>query len=243
MTTENRSPLELDVVARRFAESADALSDVREQLQILTELRETEEEVNASLGETARQVASFVTEAEKALKGLEEAQVRAAEVLKAGADLLDGTELKSISELAQANSQAIDRVDKRIEGLNEMVTALPGQLKGMADETKASAEVINQVEKGVGSLNEMVTALPGQITGVEEVAQGNSSAIYNVDGQVSAIDAKMAGVTDRIRQISELAQANSQAISGIERRFDALESKLSEILVAAKEPKIVKRFF
>ena len=89
----------------------------------------------------------------------------------------------------------------------------------------------------------MVTALPGQVKGVEEVAQGNSRAISNVDGQVSAIDAKVAGVTDRIRQISEVTQANSQAISAIEGRFDALESRLSEILAAAKEPKIVKRFF
>ena len=85
MADESRNPLELDVVVQKFSESAEALANVREQLRVLTELRETEERANASLQETAEQVAGFTAEAAKILRGLEEAQSRVAEVLKTGA--------------------------------------------------------------------------------------------------------------------------------------------------------------
>ena len=54
---------------------------------MLSELRESEERANASLQETAGQVADFVSEAAKALQGLEEAQAKVAEVLKVGGRL------------------------------------------------------------------------------------------------------------------------------------------------------------
>ena len=41
MVDEGRNPLEFDAVVRRFAESVEALANVREQLRVLTELRET----------------------------------------------------------------------------------------------------------------------------------------------------------------------------------------------------------
>ena len=43
MADESRNPLELDVVVQKFTESAEALANVREQLRVLTELRETED--------------------------------------------------------------------------------------------------------------------------------------------------------------------------------------------------------
>ena len=39
MVDEGRNPLEFDAVVRRFAESVEALANVREQLRVLTELR------------------------------------------------------------------------------------------------------------------------------------------------------------------------------------------------------------
>ena len=73
MVDEGRNPLEFDAVLRRFAESVEALANVREQLQVLTELRETEERANESLQEAAGQVARFTNEAASILKGLEDA--------------------------------------------------------------------------------------------------------------------------------------------------------------------------
>ena len=102
----------------------EALANVREQLRVLTELRETEEKANASLQDTAGQVARFTAEAASILKGLEDAQTKVAEVLKSGADLLDGTELKGIAETAKANSQSISNVDSRVDALDSKVAEL-----------------------------------------------------------------------------------------------------------------------
>ena len=124
MADESRNPLELDVVVQKFTESAEALANVREQLRVLTELRETEDRANASLQETAEQVAGFTAEAANILRGLEEAQLRVAEVLKTGADLLDRSELKGMAETVRANSLSISAVDSRVESLDSKVTEL-----------------------------------------------------------------------------------------------------------------------
>lgn len=124
MADEGRNPLDLDAVVRRFTESAEALANVREQLRILNELRETEEKANASLQDAAGQVARFTAEAASTLKGLEDAQVKVAEVLKSGADLLDGTELKGIAEIVTANSHSISDVDDRVDALDSKVAEL-----------------------------------------------------------------------------------------------------------------------
>ena len=126
MPDEGRDPLEFDAVVRRFAESTEALASIRQQLQALTELRESEEKAKASLQETAGQVAQFVAAAAEILQGLEEAQTKVAEVLKVGGDLLDGTELRGIAESVKANSQAISGVDSRVEALESKFSELIG---------------------------------------------------------------------------------------------------------------------
>ncbi len=124
MADESRNPLELDVVVQKFAESAEALADVREQLRVLAELRETEEKANVSLQETAEQVAGFASRAADILEGLEEAQSSVAEVLKIGADVLTRSELKGMAETVKSNSQSISGVDSRVVALDEKVTYL-----------------------------------------------------------------------------------------------------------------------
>ena len=146
MPDESRNPLEFDAVVRRFAESTEALANVREQLQALTELRKVEEKANASLQGSAGQVAEFTAEAARVLKGLEDAQVTVAEVLKIGADLLDGTELKGIAESVKANSQSIAAVDKRVDALDSKVAELIG-IVGTLQTT---------MEQGLDSLNAQI---------------------------------------------------------------------------------------
>lgn len=124
MAEEGRNSLEFDAVVRRFAESAEALANVRNQLQVLTELREAEERANANLQDAAGQVALFASAAANILMGLEEAQAKVAEVLKIGVDLLDGTELKGIAETVKANSQSISGVDSRVDILDSKITEL-----------------------------------------------------------------------------------------------------------------------
>ena len=124
MVDEGRNALELDAVVRRFAESSEALANIKVQLQALTELRDSEERANASLQEAAGQISGFAAEAATILKGLEEAQAKVSEALQSGADLLDGTELKGIAEAVKSNSQSISGVDGRIDALDAKVTEL-----------------------------------------------------------------------------------------------------------------------
>ena len=124
MEDESRNPLELDAVVRKFAESAEALENVREQLRVLTELRETEEKANASLQDTAGQVARFATEAASILKGLEATRTTVAEVLKRGTDLLHGNDLKGIAETVEATSESITRFDGRVDDLEKRLNQL-----------------------------------------------------------------------------------------------------------------------
>ena len=146
MPDENRNPLEFDAVVRRFAESTEALATVREQLQALAELREVEEKATASLQGSAGQVAEFAAEAARVLKGLEDAQATVAEVLKIGADLLDGTELKGIAESVKVNSQSITAVDNRVDALDSKVAELISTV-GTLQTT---------VEQGLDSLNAQI---------------------------------------------------------------------------------------
>ena len=124
MADEGRNALELDAVVRRFAESAEALANVRDQLQALKELRESEEQANASLQEAARNVSEFAARATTILKSLEDAQATVAQVLQSGADLLDGTELKGIAETTQANSQSIVGIQTRVDALDAKMAEL-----------------------------------------------------------------------------------------------------------------------
>ena len=50
--------------------------------------------------------------------------LQVAEVLKSGADLLDGTELKAIAETVEVNSESIAGVDGRVDALDSKIADL-----------------------------------------------------------------------------------------------------------------------
>ena len=151
MPDEGRNPLELEAVVRRFAESSEALSNIRVQLQALTELREAEERTNASLQETAGQISQFTASAAEILKGLEEAHTKVVDVLKVGSDLLDGTELKGMAESVNANSEAISGVDGRVEGLESKVAELIGIVGTLQTTIEQDMETLNGKMESVHS--------------------------------------------------------------------------------------------
>lgn len=128
MEDDARSPLELDAVVKRFDESATALAAVRYQLRHLREHRKAEEEAAASINDAAQQVAGFTAEAANVLKGLEDAHMKVAEVLRSGAELLDGSELREIAKGTEANTQSIAEVDSRLTELTATVGALEASI-------------------------------------------------------------------------------------------------------------------
>ena len=143
MADEGRNALELDAVVRRFADSAEALANVRDQLQVLKELRDSEERANASLQEAAGHVSEFAAKASSILKGLEDAQASVAEVLQSGADLLDGTELKGIAETTQGNSESISGIHSRVDALDARVAELIGLVGALQNTVEQSTDSLN----------------------------------------------------------------------------------------------------
>lgn len=149
MEDESRNPLELEVVVQKFAESAEALASVRGQLQVLNELRETEEKANASLQETAHQVSDFSAKAADIIKGLEEAQARVTEVLQSGAELIDSNELRGMPEIIRTNSQSISEVDNRVIALDEKVTELDTLIRSFQTSTKEEVDGLKEKLKNI----------------------------------------------------------------------------------------------
>ena len=91
----------------------------------------------------------LLAEAAKSLKGLEDAQEKVVEVLKVGADLLDGTELKGIAESVKAHSQSISGVHSRVDALESKVTEL----------ISVAGALQNTVESGIKNLNEEIESV------------------------------------------------------------------------------------
>ena len=146
MPNENTKSLELDAVIQRFAESADTLALLREQLQDLKRLREAEMKANDSLQEASGQVSGFATEAARILFALEDALGTATEVLRVGSALLDGTELKTIADTVSANSESISGVQGRVDTLQASVTELTDLVRTLQ----------NTVEQGIQDLKDHI---------------------------------------------------------------------------------------
>ena len=207
MADEGRNPLELDAVVRRFAESAEALTNVRRQLQVLTELREAEERANESLQDTAAHVAAFTAEAASILKGLEDAQVLVAEVLRSGAELLDGTELKGIAEAVKANSESISGVDGRVDALDSKVTKLTNLM---------------------GALQ---SAMGQHMDGLAEAVKANAESISSVDGRVDALDSK---VTESANLVGALQTATGQNMDALNEKIDKVHADVKNPIIVKR---------
>ena len=144
MTTEDRNPLDLDAVVKRFAESASALTKVKRQLEELAKLRENEEQATASLQVAADKIGQFVIDAATILASLEDVQVKAAKVLEAGAELIYATELKEIAETVKANSQSIMGVNERVKALDSKLAEVVGSIGTLQDGMEQNYRALNE---------------------------------------------------------------------------------------------------
>ena len=223
MPDESRNSLELDAVVRRFAESAEALTNVRGHLQVLTEIRKSEEKANASLQETAGQVADFVSGAAKVLQGLEEAQAKVAEVLKVGADLLDGTEMRGIAESVKENSESLSGVHGRVDALESQLA----ELRAIAADSRAT------MKQGMDSMVEQVRVVQGRLTEVGESVNSNSQSLSGVHARHDALEARS----------TEIMNALSTLQDTVDRGVDNLNDGIKGLQVDVKTPIIVKRLF
>jgi DNA repair exonuclease SbcCD ATPase subunit len=115
MSEPTNGPLSLDDVARRFADSEQALRAARERLEQLATAEESAAASAASLRQASDSVREFAEGAGALIGELETAQRQTREVLETGARFLDGSELRELKETIGQLTQTIDERLTKIE--------------------------------------------------------------------------------------------------------------------------------
>jgi hypothetical protein len=117
MSEQENGTLSLDEVARRFAESEQALGKAREKLEALASAEVTQAAASRSLQETSTATKELVAAARTLILEAEETQQTARAVLQAGAGLIDGTDLKELREGVTWTATTVQEGFERIERL------------------------------------------------------------------------------------------------------------------------------
>lgn len=117
MSEHENGTLSLDEVARRFAESEQALGQARAKLEALATAEASQAAASRSLQETATATKELVAAARTLILEAEETQQTARAVLQAGAGLIDGTDLKELREGVTWTATAVNEGFAKIEGL------------------------------------------------------------------------------------------------------------------------------
>jgi len=103
-------------------------------------MRESEEKNAASLVDAANQISGFVNAATSAMDELKSAQQKVVEILKNASDILDGTELKTISG-------SVDEVSKKINSIEERNAASDTTIKNLTSKVEQIASTLASLEE------------------------------------------------------------------------------------------------
>jgi hypothetical protein len=106
--------LSLDEVSRRFADSEQALDQARQNLERLAKAEQLATAASGQLKETAQLVGEYARAAGQLVGELAETQRQAREVLEAGVRLLDGSELRELSEGIAALRRGQEELGRRV---------------------------------------------------------------------------------------------------------------------------------
>lgn len=155
MVNERRTDtLSLDEVAARFAEAERLLLAVRDELKKLADLRVRQEKATESLSEASARIASFAIAAGERTGELAQAQRQVAEIMRAGAKVLDGTELKAIrgeiGALSETQRAAGEANGARLNVLEARIAALEEHV------IETVSKRFDAVEREIGAVHERV---------------------------------------------------------------------------------------
>ena len=150
----NNNSLDLDVVAKKFAEAEESLIKVKSHLDSISELKQLEENNSKSLVDAANQVSDFVKSASTAIEELNSAQQKVAEILKSASDILDGTDLKEIIDSLGNVSKKVDLIEKNavsdtdVRNLASKIDSLSTTFTSFQfTSTNSFNEIISKIEK------------------------------------------------------------------------------------------------
>lgn len=140
MSEQTNGALSLDEVSRRFADSEQALEQARQNLERLAQTEQLATAASGQLKETAQIVGDYARAAEQLVGELAETQRQAREVLEAGVRLLDGSELRELSDGIKALRQGqeeltarvgdVDAAKARARNAEEIIAHIKSQLPG-----------------------------------------------------------------------------------------------------------------
>ena len=139
---DNESGLALDEVVRRFADSEQALSQATEKLEALARAEQTQATAARGLSEASSATTELVKVAQGLIGRAEETQRLARQVLQAGANLIDGTDLKEIQAGVSQTQNAV------LEGFERLGKAM-GEVR---ERDQRIAELTSELDRISGAL-------------------------------------------------------------------------------------------
>lgn len=176
MTSKDENLLEFDTVVRRFSEAEEALTKIKDSLAVLGKFEEKEKLATEGLENASQQVSEFVRATTDSLDELQSAQEKVVEILKLGSDLLDGTELKSISA-------SVSSLDGKVDDLTPLINDVDKNTKGLKQQHSGLETHSKEIKKELVTLTETLTQLEEKLERVLTL----SNSISN--NQVSIIEA------------------------------------------------------
>ncbi len=160
MTSDRKNgALELEVVIKSFSEAHKTLTAMGAELTELSKINEQERENLAGLSDAAKEISVFAKNAGERVTELAVAQSQVEALLKAGSDLIDGSQLADVITKVETLSQSIDAIQKTIIESNDQ---LVGEIS--ASEERITSQVLKAIsdseERRTSQLNELTeTAL------------------------------------------------------------------------------------
>ncbi len=114
MNKPAKGALSLDEVSQRFADSEQALDQARQNLERLAQAEQLATAASGQLKETAQLIAEYARAAGQLVGELADTQRQAREVLEVGVRLLDGSQLRELSEVIAGLRRGQEELVRRV---------------------------------------------------------------------------------------------------------------------------------
>lgn len=145
----------------------------------------------------------------------------------------DRRQLAELSELAEAQSQEIQELAQRFEGLERRLVNTQGQLIKFAELEGALQELKNEI---MGVLDENRTKLQQRDAQLESRIEAQdpklatiSRALEDVQGGLSALENQVQALPARIDEQNKQAATLSRDIEDLEKRFNQTRAQLAQL--------------
>jgi uncharacterized phage infection (PIP) family protein YhgE len=159
MTSErNSGGLELEAVVSGFSEAQKTLASLGEELQQISKIGAEQQETKAALIEATKEIAEFARNAGVQLTGLADAQSQTEAVLKAGAELLSGSQLAEVTSKVETLSVSLDAMRDELSTGRQVANETHEQLvTKLAESNELFISKLDEVAKSLSRVDDRVS--------------------------------------------------------------------------------------